>query len=410
MPSGQGADNVRSRRRPCKVPRGRLTEKMQAEEASERHKRCLGIGVPSENNTPRPETEEWNDWRWQVRNRIRSADGLSSAFGTLETEGIALAASKFPMAITPYYASLIRKFDESDPVYLMSVPSARELEDQPHLVDDPLGEEDDSPVAGLVHRYGDRALVISTSVCAMYCRHCTRKRVTGQKEHCFGKAELAGWVSYLKAHPEVKDVIVSGGDPFTMETDRLDEVLTALRSVDSVETIRIGTRTPVVLPMRIDAELCSMLRKHHPIWVNTHFNHPNEITPEAEKACAMLADAGIPLGNQSVLLKGVNDDPEVMATLCRRLIRMRVRPYYMFQCDLVRGVEHFRTKISDGLRIMEHLRGRVSGIAIPTFVVDLPGGGGKVPVLPDYVVDGKADGETVIFRNCRGELSRYANP
>jgi len=383
---------------------------MQEQEASERHKRTLGFGAPSQRTAPRPEPEEWSDWRWQVRNRIRSVDALTSAFGVELEGGAADAARKFPMAITPYYASLIRTFDESDPVYLMSVPSGRELADPPCLGDDPLGEEEDSPVEGLVHRYGDRALVVSTSVCAMYCRHCTRKRVTGQKEHCHGEADVSAWVGYLKAHPEVKDVIVSGGDPFTMETGKLDALLSAIRSVETVETVRIGTRTPVVLPMRIDDELVGMLRRHHPVWVNTHFNHPNEVTPEAVAACAKLADAGIPLGNQSVLLKGVNDDPVVMADLCRRLVRMRVRPYYLFQCDLVRGVEHFRTRISDGLRIMEHLRGRISGMAIPTFVVDLPGGGGKVPVLPDYVVDGEAGGDSVTFRNYRGEISRYDNP
>lgn len=769
---------------------------MQDENDEDRHKRCLGDGVPSKTFTPNHEKTEWNDWHWQIQNRIRSVDDLSVAFGKDLGDSVREAAKKFPMAITPYYASLIREFNNSDPVYMMSVPSFEEMNDPPYLVDDPLGEEEDSPVSGLVHRYKDRALVVSTSICSMYCRHslsedtpvtmsdlsskkiqdvrigdmvvthtgdtkrvydvfsrgyakdvliistarhqhiettqehpflaikrkdilcnsgsrtickpnrkqclrrhpkrkttfvpnfveaselsvgdyvvvpqlrqrserfcdenlayliglyvaegdipkrkngkpicvrlsfgfhetetlakevkmicdsmgkkvvvkpnklvsgctvriydqdlamfleehaglyseskklsesicldssarfrqrmlegmnagdgylkhrqgmykgivsiefntasaalseqifmlltslgyapslyhsnppkadkiingrilknlkpmhhvrvmdengyaqwfgqpvcvtsksgsfecngylfcriksidrrkvkdnerfydlsveedesyvasflsvhnCTRKRVTGQHEHCSSRDELDGWVTYLKNHPEIKDAIVSGGDPFTMETSRLDEILTAIRSVESVEIIRIGTRTPVVLPMRIDAELVGMLRKHHPIWVNTHFNHPNEITQESQNALAMLADAGIPLGNQSVLLKGVNDDPLVIETLCRRLVKMRVRPYYLFQCDLVRGVEHFRTPVSVGLKIMEHLRGRISGIAIPTFVIDLPGGGGKVPLLPNYVLDGQVDGQDLVLRNYLNEEYTYRNP
>ena len=372
-------------------------------------KRCLGGGVPGEKITP-DSTGEWNDWRWQIRNRIRSIDELSSSFCHSLPADASVAAEKFPLAITPYYASLIQKFDKSDPVYAMSVPSGQELIQPSFLKDDPLGEDHDSPVHGLVHRYRDRALIVSTSMCAMYCRHCTRKRVTGQKEWCHGDNEVSQWVAYLSQHPEIKDVIVSGGDPLTMDTGKLDRLLTAIRSVDSVETIRIGTRVPVVLPMRVDDELVSMLKKHHPVWINTHFNHPCEITPESKKALTMLADAGIPLGNQSVLLRGVNDDPVVMETLCRMLIRMRVRPYYLFACDLVKGVEHFRTPLSVGLRIMEHLRGRISGMAIPTFVVDLPGGGGKVPLLPDYVVAGEAGGDGMEFRNYRGERYSYPNP
>lgn len=369
-------------------------------------KRGLGDDVPDKTTTSG--STEWGDWRWQVRNRIKSIEHLSSIFGCPAPSDAALAASRFPMAITPYYSSLIRKFDESDPVYLMSVPSGKELVDPPFLGDDPLNEEGDSPVEGLVHRYGDRALIVSTSICSMYCRHCTRKRVTGQKEHCSGETDVDRWVSYLRLHPEVKDVIVSGGDPFTMETPKLDRLLTAIRSVGTVEVIRVGTRTPVVLPMRIDQELVSMLRSHHPVWVNTHFNHPNEVTADARRACEMIADAGIPLGNQSVLLKGVNDDPRVMEELCRTLVRMRVRPYYLFQCDLVRGVEHFRTPISTGLAIMEHLRGRVSGMAIPTFVVDAPGGGGKIPLLPDYVESESNGG--VVVRNYKGEKFSYPSP
>jgi hypothetical protein len=253
---------------------------------------------------------------------------------------------------------------------------------------------------------GDESYVASF----LSVHNCTRKRVTGQQEHCSSAKQLADWVNYLRSHPEVKDVIVSGGDPFTMETDKLDELLTAIRSVETVETIRIGTRTPVVMPMRIDDELVTMLRKHHPVWVNTHFNHPQEITPEAVAACAKLADAGIPLGNQSVLLKGINDNPDIMADLCRKLVKMRVRPYYLFACDLVRGVEHFRTPVEVGLHIMESLRGRISGMAIPLFVVDLPGGGGKVPMLPSYVEAEASDSDGITFRNYANERFHYPNP
>ena len=380
---------------------------MNTDEASERHKRCLGDSVPSKIKTLRLQTKEWNDWKWQIKNRMRSVKDIESDLGVFVEDGIDKAADKFPLAITPYYASLIKSFDSSDPVYLMSVPSVNELIDPSYLVEDPLGEENDSPVEGLVHRYNDRALIVSTSMCAMLCRHCTRKRVTGQTEHCFGSSELQGWINYLQDHPEIKDVIVSGGDPFTMETSKIDELLTAIRSVESVETIRVGTRTPVVLPMRIDYELTNMLRKHHPIWINTHFNHPNEITPESEQAVIKLVDAGIPVGNQSVLLKGVNDDPSVMEKLCRMLVRMRVRPYYMFVADKVVGTNHFQTTIEVGLNIISYLTKNISGIAVPSLVVDLPDGGGKVRLLPNQIIDRHE--ETIHFPGLNEKTIIYHN-
>ena len=352
---------------------------------------------------------QWNDWRWQMRNRIRSAMDLRQFFRDFEPSGgLIRAAEKFPLAITPYYASLIRSLDETDPVFQMAVPQAQELIDPPFLKDDPLEEDHDMPVPGLVHRYPDRALLIATTTCAMYCRHCTRKRVAGVRETNLAPQRLNRIVSYLNRHPEIHDVIVSGGDPFTLTTEALERVLMALRSVPSVEVIRIGTRTPVTMPMRITDDLVAMLRKYQPIWVNTHFNHPNEITLDSTQACARLADAGIPLGNQSVLLRGINDDPETMERLCRALIRQRVRPYYLFQCDLVRGVEHFRTPISRGIEIMEYLRGRVSGLAIPTFVVDSPHGGGKLPVLPNYIVS--TSPTHTVLRNFEGMLVSYPEP
>jgi lysine 2,3-aminomutase len=290
----------------------------------------------------------------------------------------------------------------------MAIPQGQELSDPAFLVDDPLEEDEDMPVPGLVHRYPDRALLLVTSTCAAYCRHCTRKRVAGMTETCISSRNLKQAVAYLAAHPEISDVIVSGGDPFTMATEALERILMALRSVPSVQIIRIGTRTPVVMPMRITDELVAMLRRYHPIWVNTHFNHPNELTPEAAEACARLVDAGLPLGNQSVLLRGVNDQPQVFEALCRQLVRMRVRPYYLFQCDLVRGVEHFRTPLARGIEIMEHLRGRLSGLAIPTFVVDAPHGGGKIPLLPNYIVS-TSPTHTVV-RNSEGMLVAYPEP
>lgn len=352
---------------------------------------------------------QWSDWRWQMRSRIRSVAQLQQLFPSLEVSGgLAKAAEKFPLAVTPYYAMLIRSLDAGDPVFAMAVPQMQELFDPPFLTDDPLEEDHDMPVPGLVHRYPDRVLLIATSTCAMYCRHCTRKRVAGHRESAISAGRLNQVVAYLRQHPEVHDVIISGGDPLTMPTDALERVLAALRAVPTVEIIRIGTRTPVTMPMRITDELVAMLRKYHPVWVNTHFNHPNELTAEAAEACARLADAGVPVGNQSVLLRGVNDEPQVMEQLLRGLIRMRVRPYYLFQCDLVRGVEHFRTPVSRGIEIMEYLRGRLSGLAIPTFVVDAPHGGGKIPVLPAYIVS-MSPSHTVL-RNFEGLLVSYPEP
>ena len=352
---------------------------------------------------------EWGDWRWQMRHRIRSLVDLGRVFPSAKNEsGAGRVTGTFPMALTPYYASLIRRTEYSDPVFAMSVPNAQELIDSPALVDDPLEEEEDMPVPGLVHRYGDRALLIATTTCGSYCRHCTRKRVAGSRECTIGSRRLGQAVSYLREHPEIADVIVSGGDPLTMATETLEVILRALREVPSVQIVRIGTRTPVVLPQRITRELTEMLRRYHPLWINTHFNHPQELTEEAGEACARLADAGIPLGNQSVLLRGVNDDPKIIAELCRGLVRMRVRPYYLFQCDLVRGVEHFRTPVSRGIEIMEYLRGRMSGIAIPTFVVDAPHGGGKIPVLPTYIVS--TSPTHTVLRNYEGMLVSYPEP
>ena len=353
--------------------------------------------------------ELWLDWRWQMRNRIRSPARLASWLGWCRyPDGIEEAIERFPMAITPYYASLIERADISDPIYAMAVPQGAELYDPPYLRDDPLEEDGFMPVPNLVHRYPDRALLLVTSTCATYCRHCTRKRMAGQRETTLSARGLQRALDYLRRHEEIRDIIVSGGDPLTLPTGALEKVLQALRSVPSVEILRIGSRVPVTMPMRVDDDLVNMLRRYQPLWLNTHFNHPRELSSEATEALRRLADAGIPLGNQSVLLAGVNDDPQIIEQLCRMLVRHRVRPYYLFQCDLVRGVEHFRTRLSRGMEIMESLRGRLSGLAIPSFVVDAPCGGGKIPVLPSYVVSQSPT--HVVLRNFRGMLVGYPEP
>jgi lysine 2,3-aminomutase len=349
-----------------------------------------------------------NDWKWQIGNRIRSVEQLAKHLPGLKISHIDSVIQKFPMAITPYYASLIRWADISDPVFAMAVPQPRELVDPLFLCDDPLSEDEDMPVPGMVHRYRDRVLLIATTMCSMYCRHCTRKRIAGARESSISPQRIRQVTDYLLAHPEVTDVIVSGGDPLTMSDDSIEMVLSSLRSVPTVQVIRIGTRVPVVMPMRVTDNLVNMLKKYHPLWINTHFNHPNEITPQAKQACEKLADAGIPLGNQTVLLAGVNDDARIIEQLCKGLIQMRVRPYYLYQCDLVRGVEHFRTSVRKGIEVMEYLRGRVSGIAIPTFVVDAPHGGGKIPILPNYIVS-MSPSHTVL-RNYQGLLVNYPEP
>jgi lysine 2,3-aminomutase len=358
---------------------------------------------------PPAAARQWDDWQWQMRNRIRTIDQLRALLPGLEgADALKAVAARYPLAITPYYASLIQSADPSDPVFQLCVPQVDELYNPPFLRDDPLEENEDMPVPGLVHRYPDRALLIATTTCAMYCRHCTRKRVAGTRETAISAERLRQVVRYLRRHPEVTDVIVSGGDPFTMNDAAIERILVALRSVSSVEIIRFGTRTPVTLPMRVTEQLAAILKRYHPVFVNTHFNHPNEVTAEAAEACAHLVDAGVPMGNQAVLLRGINDDPRTIEQLCRTLVRIRVRPYYLYQCDLVRGVEHLRTPLSRGLEIAEYLRGRLSGLAIPTFVVDAPHGGGKIPLTPNYIVS--TSPTHTVLRNFEGLLVGYPDP
>jgi len=350
----------------------------------------------------------FHDWRWQLAHAIRTPKHLAPLLPSgAAGRHIESAAAQFPMAITPYYAGLIAHWNPSDPVYAMCVPRAEEEMEADGLDDDPFDEAGHSPLPGLIRRYTDRALIIVTDICATYCRYCTRRRVAGRGAVSLSREQLDPMLDYLRRHPEIRDVLLSGGDPLTLSTDKLEAIIAAVRSVPSVEIIRIGTRVPVTLPMRVTDALTDMLRKYHPLFINTHFNHPVELTPEAAAACAMLADAGIPLANQTVLLRGINDDPPVMEALCRGLLRMRVRPYYLFQCDPVRGAGHFRTPLAVGLGIIEYLRGRLGGLGIPTFIVDVPHGG-KIPLLPQYIVATEA-GETIL-RSPEGKRIIYPEP
>jgi lysine 2,3-aminomutase len=360
--------------------------------------------------TPTEKDEEWYNWRWQLRNRIKTVDELADRTGCplVEQEKVKKAASVFPMAITPYYASLIDQKNPQCPIKLQCTPDPRELHTERCDMDDPLNEDGDSPVAGLTHRYPDRVLLLVTNECSVYCRHCTRKRKVGDKKKVIDNQQIEQGLNYIKNHPEIRDVLISGGDPFTLPDFKLEELIHGIREIKHVQIIRIGTRTPVVMPQRITDNLVKMLKKYHPLWINTHFNHPREFTPESERALAKLIDAGIPLGNQSVLLKGVNDCPIVMKKLVHLLVKNRVRPYYLYQCDLSRGIDHFRTSIGKGLEIMESLVGHTTGFAVPKYVVDAPGGGGKIPLLPNYLLC-RTDKKTVL-RNYEGVICVYEEP
>ena len=312
------------------------------------------------------------------------------------------------MAITPYYLSLIVPSIPNDPYRRHAFPTAPDLHQTSAYLLYPLHEVSDSPVQGLTHRYPDRVLLLITDQCSMYCRHCTRRRFAGQHDCAVPMSQIEKCIDYVRHHPEVRDVLLSGGDALMISDEMLESIIAELRSIPHVEIVRIGSRTPVVMPQRITRELCDMLKKYHPIWLNTHFNHPDEITEESAAACARLADAGIPLGNQSVLLAGINDCVHVMKKLVHELVRIRVRPYYIYQCDLSMGLEHFRTPVSKGIEIIEALRGHTSGYAVPTFVVDAPGGGGKTPVMPNYVIS-QSPGK-VILRNFEGVITTYTEP
>ena len=353
---------------------------------------------------------QWNDWRWQIRNRLTSIEDVIRVLNPSDEiiEGIKAATRHFRMAITPYFASLIDLDNPYCPIKAQAIPSANEAEFSESDMVDPLEEERDSPVRGLTHRYPDRVLLLVTDICSMYCRHCTRRRLVGHTDHHIDLKRLQRAIDYISAHKDIRDVVISGGDPLTMGDAKLKSILKMIRSVPHVEIIRIGTRTPVVLPMRITSGLIKMLRRYHPIFICTHFNHSKEITPESTKACNMLADGGFPIENQSVLLRKVNDCPHAFKELNQKLLTIRVRPYYIFQCDLSRGISHFRTSLGRGIQIIEALRGHTSGLAVPTFVVDLPGGGGKVPLMPTYIVARSDD--RAVLRNYEGAITVYMEP
>jgi lysine 2,3-aminomutase len=353
---------------------------------------------------------QWNDYKWQLKNVVKDIDTLQKIVDLDDVEIAHLRESltKFRMAITPYYASLMDKHDRNCPVRLQAVPRLAELNDDPSDLDDPLHEDVDSPSHGLTHRYPDRVLLLVTNICSMNCRHCTRRRIVGFDDQHMSREDVDKSIEYIAAHPYVRDVLISGGDPLVLNDDQLEYIIKKLRAIEHVEIIRIGTRTPVVMPQRITENLCNMLKKYHPIYVNTHYNHPKEITDEARVACARLADAGIQLGNQSVLLRTINDCPCTMKRLVHELLMIRVKPYYIYQCDLSKGISHFRTTISRGLEIIENLRGHTTGFAVPTFVVDAPGGGGKIPVMPQYLVS--YSDKRAVLRNYEGVLTTYTHP
>jgi lysine 2,3-aminomutase len=352
----------------------------------------------------------WNDWRWQMRSRTRSVGELAKylTLTQAEQQQLGFVTARYPLSITPHYLCLINPDDPLDPIRRQAVPSAEETALADFGDEDPLAEHELSPVPGLVHRYPDRALIITNNICPVMCRHCNRKRQWRQGPWIQTDAALAPMLEYIKKNPQIRDVILSGGDPLSFSTARLERLISALRSIAHVDIIRIGTRYPVTLPQRITPELCAMLSRYGPIWVNTHFNHPRELTPEAARACDSLVRAGMPVNNQCVLLHGVNDTVCVQEELCRGLLKIKVRPYYLFHTDDVQATEHLRTPVATGVEIMAGLRGKLSGLGLPAYVVDLPGGGGKIPLQPEYLVS-CSDAEYV-FKNPGGKICRYRNP
>ena len=354
--------------------------------------------------------EQWNDWHWQTINRITTVEQLKQVINMTQDEeqGVHECLKSLRMGITPYYAMLMDPDDPNCPVRLQAVPRIQETHRSAQDLDDPLHEDTDSPAPHLTHRYPDRVLFLITDQCAMYCRHCTRRRLAGEKDHAFPYEEYEAAFKYIEEHTEVRDVLLSGGDCLLVEDDILEKIISRLRKIEHVEIIRLGSRTPVVMPQRITDNLVNMFKKYHPLWLNTHFNTPKEMTPEASAALAKLADAGIPLGNQSVLLRGINDCPHIMKKLVHLLVQNRVRPYYIYQCDMSVGIEHFRTAVGKGIEIMESLRGHTSGYCIPTFVIDAIGGGGKTPIMPNYLIS--MSDRQVITRNFEGVISCYTEP
>jgi lysine 2,3-aminomutase len=353
--------------------------------------------------------EKWNDWRWQLSNRVNTLEEVGAVLNLTEEEREGLSApDKFRVDITPYFISLIDPDDPTDPIRRQVIPVGREHEAFTAMMEDSLAEDRHSPVPGLVHRYPDRVLMLVTTQCASYCRYCTRSRIVGDPTQNFNRRDHEAQLEYLRRTPQVRDVLISGGDGLTLAPKLFESILRGLREIPHIEIIRIGSRVPVFLPQRIDDELCGMLEKYHQLWINLHFNHPNEITPEVSRAVDRLTRAGLPIGNQSVLLAGVNDCVHIQRALVHRLVENRIRPYYLYQCDLVEGSGHFRTPVGKGLEIMEGLRGHTSGYAVPTYVIDAPGGGGKIPVMPNYLIS--YSDHKVVLRNYEGYITTYEEP
>ena len=359
---------------------------------------------------PKATPKEWNDWHWQISHSIRTIEQLRRMLKLSVNEEKAVQENSLtlPMSVTPYYMSLLDPNDASQPLRRTVIPTARELLRSEGEADDPLGEDLQSPVPGLVHRYPDRVLFLLHGLCSTYCRYCTRSRVVGHSDLYLSKKRLEKAIEYIRQTPQIRDVLISGGDPLVLSDEKLEWLLNSLRRIPHVEILRIGTKVPVVLPQRITQKLVRMLKRYHPLWMSIHFTHPNECTHEVFRACGFLADAGIPLGSQTVLLKGINDQVEIMKTLMQLLMRMRVRPYYLYQCDPIVGSAHFRTPVEKGVEIIRGLRGFTSGYAVPTYVIDAPGGGGKIPITPDYIV-GK-DGNELILKNYEDKHFRYPEP
>ncbi|TYQ15301.1 UNVERIFIED_CONTAM: L-lysine 2,3-aminomutase [Acetivibrio alkalicellulosi] len=356
---------------------------------------------------------QWRDWKWQLRHTVRSVESFEKLLGVQfdhdEKSTLIKTLSKFPLSITPYYLSLIDTDDyKNDPIYKQSFPVISETLITDHEMKDPLAEDKDSPVKGVTHRYPDRVLLQVSNTCAMYCRHCTRKRKVGDMDSIPCTEEISLGIDYIRKTPVVRDVLLSGGDPLLLSDENIDWILTELHNIPHVEIVRIGTRIPVVLPYRITDSLIDVLKKHPPLWINTHFNHPKELTSSSKEAVRKLADAGIPLGNQTVLLAGINDCPEIIKKLVHQLVKNRIRPYYLYQCDLSEGLDHFRTPVGKGVEIMERLIGHTSGFAVPTYVIDAPGGGGKIRVMPQYLISWSTN--KVILRNYEGVITSYTEP
>ncbi|MBN2038448.1 MAG: KamA family radical SAM protein [Spirochaetes bacterium] len=360
------------------------------------------------NHYPHISRETWNDWKWQLQNRITNVEELSLILRLSEDEETVLRKAHhiFPFSITPYYASLLDIDDPAHPLRRTVIPSGAELVKSEGESDDPLDEENDSPVPGLVHRYPDRVLFLTTDFCSNYCRYCTRSRMVGRSScSAFSKKNWEMSIAYIESHPEIRDVLLSGGDPLTLSDESLEWLLSSLRKISHIEIIRIGSKVPVVLPQRITSKLVKILKRYHPVWMNIHFTHPDEVTPEVEIACRKLSNAGIPLGSQTVLLKGINDDVEILRSLYHQLLKNRVRPYYLYQCDPISGSSHFRTRVEKGIEIIKGLRGFTTGFAVPNFVIDAPGGGGKIPLQPQYFQG--VEGNTVMLRNYEDKLFTY---